>query len=280
MVTGSRGFTGQYLCKELLDHDYRVSELRSDLLDATSLQDEIAQLKPEAVIHLAGISYVDATNIDLMYQVNILGTRNLLLALSDLSQVLESVILASTGNVYGNAGDMPITESFPVSPLNDYAVSKLSMENMAKLWMDKLPLCITRPFNYTGIGQAEHFLVPKIIEHFRTKAPRIELGNLTVQREFSDVRYVAEIYRRILEKKPVSEIVNVAAEKAYTLEQLIDQCSMLTGHSIEVISNQSLQRSNEVHCLTGSNAKLNQIIGQFDEIELKDTLSWMLDQGE
>ncbi|MFI4957433.1 MAG: GDP-mannose 4,6-dehydratase [Gammaproteobacteria bacterium] len=276
LVTGLEGFTGKYIREELEAHGHTVVGLTSDLMQAPAVDDEVAGILPEAVIHLAGISFVQNEDINQIYQVNLLGTRNLLESLFKHVTELKCVILASTGNVYGNSTEGMLSEDSPLHPANDYSVSKLAMEYMSALWSDKLPICIVRPFNYTGVGQSDRFLIPKIVSHFKMKAPMIELGNLDVSREFGDVRRVAEVYRKLVEKEHVAGVVNICTGKAYSLKRVIGMCESLTGHSIGVNVNPLFVRQNEVRTLVGDSSKLTRIIGTCTEFDFEETLRWML----
>ena len=278
LVTGINGFTGHYLKNELEAYGHSVVGLTADLLDAGRLEAEVHEVMPDAVVHLAGIAFVGHGNPNDFYQVNLLGSRNLLAALTTLKVSPKCVLLASSANVYGNAKVSHITEETPVNPLNDYAVSKLAMEYMAHIWSSKLPIVVARPFNYTGVGQSSSFLLPKIIDHFRHKVPVIELGNLDVARDFSDVRVVAQIYRRLLETpSAVGEVFNVCSGLAYTLDEVLAMVTELSGHSIEVRVNPAFLRNNEVKVLLGSKKKLQKYINYIHDIPLKDTLCWMLE---
>jgi nucleoside-diphosphate-sugar epimerase len=287
LITGLHGFTGAYMARELAAAGYRVfgtvmpgeqagpDVFSVDLCERAAVAAMVEQVQPAVVVHLAGIAFVGHANAEQIYRVNVVGTRNLLEALAGVRNTPSSVLLASSANIYGNARVPVIDEGVPPAPANDYAVSKLAMEHMARLWMDKLPITIARPFNYTGPGQSENFLLPKIVGHFRKRAARIELGNLVVARDFSDVRMVVQSYRRMLAASPAGEAFNICSGHSHSLASVIDMMSDIAGYRIEVQVNPAFVRANEVRTLVGSNAKLRGVIGEVRQPPLAETLRWM-----
>lgn len=287
LITGINGFTGRYLAPALRTERYRVfgtahhgesgceDVYAVDLCDRKELHRVIADVNPDVVAHLAAVSFVAHEDAESIYRVNVVGTRNLLEGLAALDARPQSVLLASSANVYGNAPVEVIDESVPPDPANDYAVSKLAMEYLARLWMDRLPIVITRPFNYTGVGQAPHFLLPKIVSHFRAREPVIELGNVDVARDFSDVRVVAAVYTRLLESALPGAVFNVCSGTGHTLSEVLRLMAGIAGYEIEVKVNPSFVRANEVKRLIGSNRKLLRFIGPVPQKSLDETLRWM-----
>ncbi len=289
LVTGLSGFTGGHVARELDAAGFEVVGLTSreaestahglDLCDQKAVADAVAAAQPDAVLHLAAIAFVAHGDAEAVYRTNIVGTRNLLQALDQLKRRPRAVVLASSANVYGNATDDPITEQTPTAPANDYAVSKLAMEHIARLWTDRLPIVVTRPFNYTGVGQSTKFLIPKIVDHFRRRESRIELGNIRVWRDFSDVRVVARAYRRLIEAAPAGGIFNICSGVAYSLEEVLEMMVSIAGYRIGVEVNPALVRNNEVVRLVGSNRRLGETIGKEAPIPLLETLKWMYQQA-
>jgi nucleoside-diphosphate-sugar epimerase len=287
LITGINGFTGQYLARELEASGYQVYGLAHadnsensrvftcDLEDKKKLSDVVKLVNPKVVAHLAAVSYVAHEDADAIYRTNIIGTRNLLQALSGYENSLKKVLLASSANIYGNSINSPILESENPKPENDYAVSKMAMESMARLWFDRLPIVITRPFNYTGVGQGNNFLIPKIVDHFKKKEKIIELGNIDVERDFSDVRDVVKIYSKLLEDSGTSEIYNICSGKSIAIKEIIDQLSDIAEYDIEVVINPNFVRKNEIIKLVGSDEKLRLTIGEREKVSLNETLRWM-----
>ena len=292
LVTGIAGFTGRYVAEELALAGYEVfgtatpgsaeapNVIGVDLLDRDGLAAAVREVMPDVVVHLAAIAFVAHSDVEQIYRVNVVGTRNLLEALAGAPKKPSAVLVASSANIYGNTDVPVIHEDVPAAPANDYAVSKLAMEYMARLWMDKLPIVLARPFNYTGVGQADNFLLPKIVSHFRRKEARIELGNLHVWRDFSDVRLVAAAYRHLLAAAPAGNaaqrIFNVSSGKAYSLGEVLDMMADIAGYRIDVHVNPAFVRANEVVRLVGDNRRLASVIGPVDPVPLADTLRWMV----
>src|SRR5690606_31214114 len=146
------GFTGRHFKRRAEAAGYEVYSVQTNLLDAESLRDEMQQVQPRYVVHLAAISFVGHADASAFYQVNVVGTTHLLDALCSLERAPEKALLAGSANVYGNTEHSPIAEAEPVAPVNHYALSKVAMEIMARTYADKLPLFFARPFNYTGPG--------------------------------------------------------------------------------------------------------------------------------
>lgn len=294
LITGSQGFTSHYLRETLIKDDYTVYglvkeaprewEVASDLTNRQKLREVIAHISPDYVIHLAGISNVIHENTDALYQVNCLGTLNLLAALQEEKIPVKKIILASSAYVYGNFVNHKtanlISEKSCPKPINHYAMSKLSMEYMALGLYESLPIVITRPFNYTGVGQQNYVLVPKILHHFVTRAPKIFLGNTHVYREFNDVRMVAEAYKGLLIFAKPGTTVNICTGKSHNLQEILHLCSKISNHKLDVFIDLQLVRKNEAIHLSGDPSFLHSIVSNLPQYSLEDTLRWMYDHHQ
>ena len=250
--------------------------LNINLLQPKTLRLIGERAQPHVVVHLAASAFVAETDPTDFYAVNLLGTRHLLEALSTAVTPPLCTIVASSANVYGNSTLEVLEETAETHPANDYAVSKLAMEYLAKTYMERLGIVITRPFNYSGVGQEPRYLIPKIVSHFKKQAAHIELGNTDVARDFSDVRDIAKAYRLLAEIQPNGEIFNLCSGEATALETCIAIASEITGHDIEVKVNPDFVRENEVTILRGSREKLDGVIGRGRRYKFRETLEWML----
>lgn len=285
LVTGSNGFTGRYVCSELKRRGYEVygltknldiSDQSIDLRDRNALNAVISVLKPEGVIHLAAISSVTHGCESDFIDVNVNGTRNLLDSLTGVS-CLKTIIIASSANIYGNIGiGKAITEDTKPNPQNLYAESKVRMENDIQINYKYLPITIVRPFNYTGVGQSANFLVPKIVGAFKRKDRFLNLGNLNVERDFSDVRFVSWAYAKLIDMCSKNDILNLCSGVAYSVKEIIEICSNLTKHRVTIHSDQQLIRRNEILYLCGDPSHMIFVLGEKSAFSFEDTLKWML----
>ncbi len=288
LVTGAAGFTGRHLCASLVARGHTVirlveratpaaDEVIADLTDAHAVAAAVRAAQPDAVVHLAAIAFPAHADNAAIYAVNVGGTLALLEALVAGGFGRDGVLLPSTATVYASAADGVLTEDSPVAPASHYAVSKLAMEHMARLFARALPLVLVRPFNYTGPGQREPYLVPKIVRHFAERAPVIELGNIDVERDFLDVRVVVDAYVRLL-AAPATRggTFNLCSGTGRTVRDIVHRLTALTGHDIEIRINPRFVRAGEPQRIVGSNARVEAAIGPLSSVALDVTLADML----
>ena len=293
LITGAAGFTGRFLAPLLSERGHEVHGIvhhpeaspidgvrhvhEADLADLAKLRSIVGEVRPEYVVHLAAIAFVAHSDVDQMYRSNVLGTRQLFEALAKLEDAPRTVLMASSANVSGNSRGGIIHEATPLAPANDYGVTKAAMELVASLYRSRLPIVVARPFNYTGRGQSVDFIIPKIVDHVRRGAEVIELGNLDVARDFSDVRTVVDAYARLLETPAaIGETYNVCSGRAVSLSEILRLVGELSGQNLDVRVNPDFVRANEVRTLSGSAAKLEAAIGPLNSFPLDETLRWML----
>ena len=280
LLTGARGFTGLAFTQLAQSLGHSVSPIGADLRDVDALRRAVLDQQSDTVLHLAGVSFPAHAQPEEFIQTHVQGTLNLLDALSSLPQPPKRVVLASSGTVYGNSQDGRFSESSPTLPIGAYAQSKLAMEEAALNHSSGLPIVIARPFNYTGPGQAGHFLIPKLVDHFARRSPTIALGNLAVEREFNDVQMVCSAYLALLEGAPSGQIFNICTGVGHSLTQILEELSRLTAHTIEVHINPLFVRANDPERIVGNPQKLEQLFSQlampWPAHSLSDTLARML----
>ncbi len=293
LITGINSFTGPYICEAFKQQNYNIVGTvlstidfpnsngfevhKMNLLNYDDVNSVIAKTQPNIVIHLAGISFVINNNASRFYDVHVNGTRNLLAALVEHNVPISKIILASSGHVYGPTA-IP-SEKTPPKAMNDYAVSKIAMEYMSKTWADKLPIIIARPFNYTGVAQKEHFIIPKILSAFVNKISELQLGRTDIKRDFSDVRFIAQCYAALAKEGKIGEVYNLASGKSYSIHYLIEEFSRISGLNIIIKHNKSFVRSNEPHSITADNTKIMGLKKAPEHIPIEKTLRWMFEHA-
>lgn len=285
LITGIDSFTGQHLSLYLKNRGYNVygtskveggnKVYKCDITIKESISNIIKGIKPDYLIHLAGISFVAHNNNNDFYKVNSIGSINILDALIETKYYPKKILMVSSAVVYGNQKMESLDESLCCAPANHYGASKYSMECLTATYFQKLNILIARPFNYTGVGHSYDFLIPKIIKHYKDKSKTIELGNIDVTREFNDIEFVCEAYKRLLECDTKSRVVNIASGRGVKLLSIIELMNDIARYKINVAINPSFVRKHEIDTLVGSSELLFDLVGEIEQKDFRQTLREM-----
>jgi GDP-4-dehydro-6-deoxy-D-mannose reductase len=290
LVTGLSGFVGghlQALLAAAADGPWQLIKAQPyDLLDSASLDAWLQDDCPDAVIHLAGQTFVPEAFRDPQHtlQVNLLGTLNLLQALKRRG-FCGTFLYVSSGDVYGQVGEanLPISEELAPRPRNPYAVSKVAAELLCQQWSYSEPwrIIVARPFNHIGPGQGEAFVIPSMARQLvrvrqGLQSAQLEVGDVDVTRDFLDVRDVLQAYLALLEHGRSGEVYNVCSGVELRVRDLIMQMANLAGVEVELIQDASRMRLSEQRRVVGCSKKLQKETGWKPGVSITETLQAVL----
>jgi len=285
-VTGGAGFVGQWLQRHLGDAGDEVSAPEVDITEPDALRDAVVSASPEVIYHLAAITNVGESwgAPRQTFEVNAVGTLNLLESARQLA-VSPRVILVCSAEVYGQVGpaELPLTEDSPLRPVSPYAASKVAAEflGLQAFLAHGLPVIRVRAFNHIGPGQADTFVVSSLAHQIAKAragggAGVIEVGNLTPQRDFTDVRDVVRAYRLLAQSGVPGAVYNICSGQAVAIEEIAHLLLGLAGTDIRLEVDPARVRPVEVPILCGDNGRLVAATGWDRQFTLQQTLADVL----
>lgn len=291
LITGSQGFVGQYLRRELEESGYEVVGLdiqpgegavQADLLNPEQLAAAVRQAEPDAVFHLAGQADVARSwkIPQKTMEINVLAAVNLMEAARAFNPSVRMVLVGSSDQ-YGNLGEAGrmVSESLATHPQTPYAVSKKAQEEMAQVYVRAygMDICMTRSFNHGGAGQRLGFLIPDfasgIVKVERGEAKSLKVGNLTSRRDFTHVKDVARAYRLIGEKGKPGEVYNVGSGVTWSAQEILDKLCAMAVCPIPVEQDPARMRPSDTPVICCDHTKLTTDTGWQPQIPLEDILS-------
>lgn len=296
LVTGAGGFVGQWLCRELVRRGWSVtgSSLTGDPGDALVGPDghagvtwrhedlrhadvagaAIDAARPDAIFHLAGVSFVPAAGEDPMLAFD----ANTGIAVRLLNVVRErrtagmldpAVLLVGSAEQYGrhDASAMPLGEHAECRPRTFYAATKMAQEAFAleAFRSDGVRAVCTRSFNHSGRGQAKGFLIPALVD--RVQAARgkagasIAIGNTATVRDFLHVEDVARAYALLVEQGVSGRVYNVCSGEGVSVGELAAEVLRAAGVDAVLVPEDALRRTVDVPFLVGQNDRLREDTG-------------------
>lgn len=300
-ITGATGFAGSHLVEMLLAADHEVFalvhaatshqvlqthpnlfEIPGNLLDLPSLTTAVAQARPDVVYHLAGQAYPARSwqNPASTFAINTGGTANLLEAAVAYGR--PRTVIVTSAEIYGlvEAGQMPLTEKSMPAPRHPYGVSKFAAGQLVPLYWERyqLPVVEARPFNHIGPHQALGFVVPDFASQIAAiklgqNPPKMRVGNLDAQRDFTDVRDVARAYQALAEAGHPGEAYLICSGQPVAIQYLLQVLLELAGVAVDIEYDPARMRPSDVPVLYGSAAKLQQHTGWRPQIHLRQSLA-------
>lgn len=288
-ITGAQGFVGQHLQATVLNPVWHSSfevvgaDAKYDITDRAALIGALSDARADAVIHLAAQGHVPTSFDDpeATYRVNFFGTYNLLQALAA-NRFAGRLLYVGSADTYGlvSEADLPIREAQPLRPRSPYAVSKVAAEALCYQWSQTGPfeIIMARPFNHIGPGQAENFAVSGFAKQVAEvslglRSPEIQVGDLNVTRDFTDVRDIVDAYLELLLKGKSGEVYNIGSGHERKLSEILATLISIAGISANITIDPGRFRIAEQRRLVCNASKLKQQTGWQLRRQLNETLN-------
>ena len=285
-VTGASGFVGRRLVARLGERGDAVvaTDREVDVTRPGALRTAVAAARPEAVVHLAALSFVPESRSEpaAAFRINFLGTRALLEAVREEAPAAR-VLLVSTGAVYGSAAPQapPFDEAAPLRPGSPYAWAKAAADRLGAVRAGEgLDVVRVRPFNHTGPGRPERFAESSFARQIAARELGLEsgplaVGNLEAVRDFLDVADVVEAYLALLDPALPKDVYNLASGRGRSAGQILDALLALSDLRPEIAVDRGRWRRADAS--VGDAARLRRATGWQPRRALEDTLSRLLD---
>lgn len=288
LVTGHKGFVAQHLVKLLEEQGHTVYgfDLKEggDLRNYESVRRAIDTARPDRIFHLAALTYVPESFLhpQRAFEINTLGSLNILEAVRSLG-LKTRIHLAGTSEEYGDTSgcEEPITESAVPNPSSPYAVAKLAMDHLGRIYASAyhMPIVVTRAYNHCGPGRGEEFaesaFAKQIVEIERGQRKELLHGNLESVRNYTDARDIVRAYTMAIELEP--GVYNICSDQNVTMQEMMDILKKNAQCTIPTKVNPALYRPNDFSFKKPSCEKFTKLTGWKPEYTLEQTLKDILD---
>lgn len=290
VITGVNGFVGKHLVRELKDHNIEVIGVdRSEMVDssiANLLSDyivaDLAVGWPKidavtAVIHLAGLAAVGPSFDSPQDYININSAIFTNMAEHFLASMDKPrIVVVSSGAIYDPKQQLPLTEESTVGFTSPYAVSKVLVENQCAYYRSRgLDCIVARPFNHIGPGQRPGFLLPDLHRQLGSiNNEKLQVGDLTTQRDYTDVRDVVRAYRLLATSKKLTHpIYNICSGISRSGNEILKTLqATMHKEGVGAVVDRAKLRPNDPKEIVGSSGRLRDDTGWQPEISLEQTI--------